>query len=41
MSYLTLAKFHWKRGQPLPVDLFIKLTYLGFDVEALERHYSV
>ncbi|WP_352794454.1 hypothetical protein [Mesorhizobium sp. M0243] len=41
MSYLTLAKFHWKRGRPLPVDLFIKLTDLGFDVEALERHYSV
>lgn len=41
MNYLTLAKFHWKRGQPLPVDLYLKLTAQGFDVEALERKYSV
>jgi hypothetical protein len=40
MSHLTLAKLLWKRGQPLPVDLYIKLTDQGFDVEALERHYS-
>ncbi|AIK68492.1 hypothetical protein Lo5R7ANS_22 [Mesorhizobium phage vB_MloP_Lo5R7ANS] len=41
MKYLTIAKLLWKRGQPLPVDLYMKLTDLGHNVEALERRYSV
>lgn len=39
MKYITIAKLIWKRDEPLPVDLHIKLTNLGYDVEALERRY--
>lgn len=39
MSYLAMAKLIWKRDEPLPVDLHIKLTDLGYDVETLERRY--
>ncbi|WP_281405430.1 MULTISPECIES: hypothetical protein [unclassified Mesorhizobium] len=38
---LTAAILLWKRGQVIPVDLAFQLSALGFDVEALERRYSV
>jgi len=41
VTYLSIAKLLWKRGQPLPVDLYMKLTDQGYDVAALERRYSV
>ncbi|MGN6548401.1 MAG: hypothetical protein ACTHJ3_00690 [Pararhizobium sp.] len=40
MPYLVLAYRHWKNGEPIPVDLHIRLTDLGYDVASLEARYS-
>lgn len=37
---LVAAILHWKRGQPLPLDLEIALMGLGFDVPTLEAKYN-
>ena len=37
---LKTAILHWKRGTPLPTDLWADLAAEGFDVSALERRYS-
>ena len=36
---LTLARLYWLNGQPIPVDLAMRLTEQGYDVEALESIY--
>lgn len=36
---LTIARIHWLNGQPIPVDLAMKLTEQGYDVDALESIY--
>ena len=36
MSFIEMARRLLARGQPLPVDLAIRLLDLGYDVDALE-----
>lgn len=36
MSFIEMARRLLARGQPLPVDLAMRLLNLGYDVEALE-----
>ncbi|MER8422501.1 hypothetical protein [Mesorhizobium sp. M1403] len=38
---LNAAILTWKRGFPIPVDLWAKLTDQGFDVASLERRHLV
>ena len=38
---MNAAILTWKRGYPIPADLWVKLTNQGYDVAALERQYSV
>lgn len=38
---LDAAILTWKRGYPIPVDLWAKLTNQGYDVAALERRHFV
>lgn len=37
---LKAAILTWRRGYPLPTDLWVKLTNQGFNVAALEQRYS-
>ena len=39
MSYMEMARRIWSRGEPLPVDLAMRLLDLGYDIEALEEKY--
>jgi hypothetical protein len=36
---MATAIILWKRGQPLPVDLYIQLRNEGHNVERLEAKY--
>ncbi|MEY9719300.1 hypothetical protein ABIA22_001790 [Sinorhizobium fredii] len=36
---LNAAILTWKRGFPIPADLWAKLTNQGYDVAALERRH--
>lgn len=39
MSYIQMARRIWRRGEPLPVDLAMRLHALGYDVAAMEEKY--
>jgi len=39
MRNLSIAKFIWGRGNPIPVDLAFRLAADGYDVTALEQEY--
>ncbi len=39
MPYIQMARRIWARGEPLPLDLAIRLVEVGFDVDALEEKY--
>lgn len=34
---LIAARQIWAQGEPLPVDLYMRLTLAGYDVDALEE----
>lgn len=36
---LARAILHWKRGLPIPLDLYAELRQLGLNVERLEQKY--
>ncbi|WP_268812720.1 hypothetical protein [Sinorhizobium meliloti] len=36
---LNTAILFWKRGLPIPTDLWAKLSDQGYDVAALERRH--
>lgn len=39
MKHLAAAKYIWRRGNPIPVDLAMRLAGQGYDVHALEQEY--
>lgn len=39
MSYMEMARRIWSCGEPLPVDLAMRLLDLDYDIEALEEKY--
>jgi hypothetical protein len=36
---LIAARQIWAHGEPLPVDLYVRLTNEGYDVDAMEQEY--
>lgn len=37
---LSVAIFLWRRGQPIPVDLTLRLLDQGLDVSRLQSRYA-
>lgn len=37
---LARAMVHWRRGEPIPVDLAMKFAGEGYDVPTLERKHT-
>jgi hypothetical protein len=38
-SLYLRARILWMRGEPIPVDLYMQLGLLGYDVDYLEAKY--
>ncbi|WP_018868301.1 MULTISPECIES: hypothetical protein [unclassified Thioalkalivibrio] len=40
MTLLEIAETYWSEGEPLPLDIAMRLMAEGYDVEALEAEHT-